>query len=56
MAYSLDGKHWTTVLTDFKLIFDYRRFFMGTRFGIYNFATKQLGGKVDIDWFHFKVE
>lgn len=56
LAYSLDGKHWTTVLTDFKLVFDYRRFFMGTRFGIYNFATKQLGGKVDIDWFHFKVK
>lgn len=56
LAYSLDGKHWTTVLTNFKLVFDYRRFFMGTRFGIYNFATKQLGGKVDIDWFHFKVK
>lgn len=56
LAYSLDGKHWTTVLTDFKLVFDYRRFFMGTRFGIYNYATRQLGGKVDIDWFHFKVK
>ena len=56
LAYSLDGKHWTEVLRDFKLIFDYRRFFMGTRFGIYNYATQQLGGKVDIDWFHFKVK
>ena len=56
LAYSLDGKHWTTVLADFKLVFDYRRFFMGTRFGIYNYATRQLGGKVDIDWFHFKVK
>lgn len=56
LAYSLDGKHWTTVLTGFKLVFDYRRFFMGTRFGIYNYATRQLGGKVDIDWFHFKVK
>ena len=56
LAYSLDGKHWTTVLSGFKLVFDYRRFFMGTRFGIYNYATRQLGGKVDIDWFHFKVK
>ena len=56
LAYSLDGKHWTTVLADFKLVFDYRRFFMGTRFGIYNYATRQLGGKVDIDWFQFKVK
>ena len=56
LAYSLDGKHWTTVLIGFKLVFDYRRFFMGTRFGIYNYATKQLGGSVDVDWFHFKVK
>ena len=56
LAYSLDGKHWTTVLSGFKLVFDYRRFFMGTRFGIYNYATRQLGGQVDIDWFHFKVK
>ena len=56
LAFSLDGKHWTTVLAGFKLVFDYRRFFMGTRFGIYNYATRQLGGKVDIDWFHFKVK
>lgn len=56
LAFSFDGKHWTTVLAGFKLVFDYRRFFMGTRFGIYNYATRQLGGKVDIDWFHFKVK
>jgi beta-xylosidase len=56
LAYSLDGKHWTEVLRNFKLVFDYRRFFMGTRFGLYNYATKQLGGAVAVDWFHFKVK
>ena len=54
--YSTDGNEWTQTGGSYKMIFDYRRFFMGTRFGIYNYATRQLGGKVDIDWFHFKVK
>jgi hypothetical protein len=33
------------------MIFDYRRFFMGTKFAIFNYATKKLGGHVDIDAF-----
>ena len=31
-SYSTDGIHWTTVLTDYKMIFDNRRFFMGSKF------------------------
>jgi hypothetical protein len=31
--------------------FDWRRFFMGTKFGIFCYATKKTGGYVDIDEF-----
>ena len=51
LYYSLDGKTWEKAISDFKLIYDYRRFFMGTRFGISYYATKQLGGYVDVDEF-----
>jgi hypothetical protein len=33
--------------------FDYRRFFMGTKFGIFNYATKKTGGYVDVDFFNY---
>jgi hypothetical protein len=26
--------------------------FMGYRFGLFNYATKQAGGSVDFDYFH----
>lgn len=49
--YSYDGDDWTQLGGDFKMIFDYRRLFMGTRYAIFNYATEKLGGKVDIDSF-----
>ena len=50
--YSLDGENWTQIGTkDYRMIFDYRRFFMGTKFGIFNYATKKAGGYVDVDAF-----
>jgi beta-xylosidase len=50
--YSLDGENWTQIGTkNYRMIFDYRRFFMGTKFGIFNYATKKAGGYVDIDEF-----
>lgn len=52
--YSYDGEKWLPIGEEFKMIFDYRRFFMGTRFAIYNFATENPGGKIDVDW--YKVE
>ena len=53
--YSLDNKNWNRIGSDYKMIFDYRRFFMGTRFAIFNYATKQAGGYVDMDFFKFKM-
>ncbi len=52
--YSLDGgKQWQQIGGDYRMRFDYRRLFMGTKFAIFNYATKQQGGYVDIDWFHY---
>ena len=53
LSYSLDGKTWTDAVKDFKMNFDYRRLFMGTRFAIYNYATKSVGGYVDVDSFGY---
>ena len=52
--YSIDGENWTKVLGDYKMIFDYRRFFMGSKFAIFNYATKKKGGYVDVDWFRYE--
>ena len=54
--YSLDGEQWTQIGTkDYRLSFDWRRFFMGTKFGIFCYATKKAGGYVDIDEFCYDV-
>ncbi len=50
--YSLDGDHWTQIGTrNYRCVFDYRRFFMGSKFAIFNYATKKTGGYIDIDEF-----
>lgn len=46
--YSLDGKHWQKIGSDYKMRFDYMRFFMGTRYAIFNYCTKQEGGEVNV--------
>ena len=53
--YSLDGEQWTKIGTDnYRLGFDWRRFFMGTKFGLFCYATKKAGGFVDIDEFCYQ--
>lgn len=54
-SYSTDGKEWHDAGEPFKMIFDYRRFFMGTRYAIYNYATETPGGYVDVDWFRINT-
>jgi len=50
--YSTDGSQWEQIGTrDYRMTFDYRRFFMGTKFAIFNYATKKTGGYVDVDEF-----
>lgn len=55
-SYSLDGTNWTTFDQEIPMRFDYMRHFMGTKFAIFNYATKKLGGYIDVDWFHFEEE
>jgi len=53
--YSLDGEQWIQIGTkDYRLSFDWRRFFMGTKFGIFCYATKKAGGYVDVDEFCYE--
>ena len=40
--------------TEFKMRFDYQKLFMGTKFAIFNYATKTTGGSVDIDFFKYQ--
>ena len=51
--YSLDGEQWSRIGGDYRMVFDYRRFFMGTKFAIFCYATKRQGGYVDIDEFKY---
>ena len=52
--YSLDGETWTQIGThDYRMRFDWQRFFMGSKFGIFCYATKKTGGYVDIDAFNY---
>ena len=52
--YSLDGEQWTKIGSDYKMAFDWRRFFMGSKFTLFCYATKKAGGYADFDYFDFK--
>ena len=56
LLYSIDGKTWIPAIKDFKMQYDYRRLFMGTRIAIYNYATKAAGGYVDVDSFEYSKD
>lgn len=38
----------------FQMRFDYTKLFMGSKFAIFNYATKSLGGYVDVDYFDYE--
>ena len=48
--YSLDNEKWTRYGTETTMRYTLN-IFVGNRFGIFNYATSQLGGYVDVDWF-----
>ncbi len=52
--YSLDGKEWNRFGEDYRMRFDWQRFFMGTKFAIFNYATVEAGGYVDVDYFSYE--
>lgn len=49
--YSLDGKSWTAIGAELKMSYTIPHF-MGYRFGLFNYATKEAGGYADFDFFH----
>lgn len=48
--YSLDGKIWVAIGDELKMEYSLSHF-MGYRFGLFNYATKNTGGYADFDWF-----
>jgi len=48
--YSLDGKKWVEIGSVLNMAYTLPHF-MGYRFGLFDYATKEAGGYVDFDWF-----
>ena len=48
--YSLDGENWNKIGNTLRMNY-YGLHFMGYRYAIFNFSTKQSGGYVDVDYF-----
>ena len=53
--YSQNGKEWMPLGEDFRMVFNLDHF-MGNRFAVFNYATKESGGWVDVDWFRFRKD
>ncbi|HEY0076897.1 MAG TPA: glycoside hydrolase 43 family protein [Abditibacteriaceae bacterium] len=49
--YSLDEKTWIAIGKPLQMAYTLPHF-MGYRFGLFNYATKSVGGLVDFDYFH----
>ncbi len=48
--YSLDGKSWNKIGSELQMRYTLPHF-MGYRFGLFNYATKYIGGYADFDYF-----
>lgn len=53
--YSLDNKEWKKIGSELQMSYTLPHF-MGYRFGLFNYATKNPGGYVDFDFFRIKDE
>ncbi|MFL9843585.1 glycoside hydrolase family 43 protein [Flavobacterium rhizosphaerae] len=51
--YSLDNKNWKTIGSPLKMAYTLPHF-MGYRFGLFNYATKNAGGYADFDYFRIE--
>lgn len=50
--YSLDGDKWQPVGRPLKMLYTIPHF-MGYRFALFNYATRNIGGYADFDYFRF---
>jgi len=48
--YSLDDNSWAAIGNDLKMTYTLPHF-MGYRFGLFNYATRTMGGSADFDYF-----
>ena len=55
-SYKTGNGEWQKIGVPFKMIFDFSRLFMGTRFAIFNYATRKTGGWVDADFFKMEMD
>ena len=46
--YSFDGNQFKQIGGDYKMIFDYRRLFMGSRYALFYYPTKKVGGVINV--------
>ena len=53
--YSLDGKSWKSIGSQLKMAYTIPHF-MGYRFGLFNYATKEVGGFADFDFFRIEEQ
>lgn len=53
--YSLDGKAWKEIGKLLKMEYSMPHF-VGYRFGLFNYATKNIGGSADFDYFHISEQ
>lgn len=50
--YSLDGQKWEPIGNTLHMEYTLMEHFMGYRFALFNYATKETGGFADFDFFH----
>ena len=53
--YSLDGENWKAIGNELKMSYTLPHY-MGYRFALFNYATKEAGGHVDFDYFKIDAE
>lgn len=50
--YSTDGRNFAPLGSAFHMVYNLKHF-MGNRMAIFNYATRNAGGHVDVDYFHY---
>ena len=53
--YSLNGKDWSKIGDALQMHYDWPHF-VGYRYGVFYYPTKEIGGYVDVDYFHVGKE
>ncbi|WP_375324092.1 hypothetical protein [Flagellimonas sp. GZD32] len=49
--FSLDGNRWEKIGDSLQMLYSLPKHFMGYRFGLFNYATAEIEGHVDFDYY-----